>query len=894
MENNQSKATPPQWMDKVLEFFCASHLLEEVMGDLHERFHLRAKKVGASKARKYYLREVLSFARPYIIKRKISNVPLLKIAMIKNYFKIAYRSLLSKKVYSCINIIGLSIGITCCMLIFQYVNFEKSFDQFHTHESEIYRILPGFGRGGEKVAFDGAFTSQAMAPAFKEAIPEIAHITRVHPDNIIVSDAAHPDKVFEEEQVLYADRDFLEIFSFPVVAGDSRQMLKPGTALLSLEAAQKYFGEDSPLGKTLSVLGRVEQDYRVVGVFSDVPANSHLQFEVLLSIDGLLINGDYATEPEGGWSWNNFGTYVELHPDSDPVLTEKKLTEAYLSHRGEALEHQGFKSAIKLQPLKDIHLNATVAGPLNEVMGSSRTVYFFTVIGLVTFFIALINYINLTTARALNRAREVGIRKVIGAQKIQLIIQFLCDSALTNIIALVLALAATASLIPRVNEIAQTHLTRELWLQSGFWLIVLSALVASTLLSGLYPAFILSSFKPMTVLKGKLNSSSSGVWLRQGLVVLQFAASIILIAGTVIIYDQLDYMRARDLGLNIDQVLTIEGPRNLAEEVDPSSATASFLYELRKIPGIEQTAASHSLPGQGFIWNGASIRKAADDPANAIRGVATYIDTSFAKLYGMELVAGRGFEGITLSDDEDAVWPVVINETTVKSLGFKNAAVAINEMLNIGGYEAQIIGVYKDFNWTSAHQEQQNIVLGASSSGRHISLRLSTSDLPATISKIESIYNQFFPANVFNYSFVDQIFDQQYKNDVRFATLFGLFAGLAIFIACLGLFGLAYFTAQQRKKEIGVRKVLGASVGNVVKLLSLDFVRLVIIGFIVAVPVAWYIMDQWLADFAYRIEIGAWVFLLAGLVALFIALLTVSGQSIKAAISNPVDSLREE
>lgn len=894
MENNQNNATPPRWLDRLLEFFCAPHLLEEVTGDLHERFQLRAKKLGISKARKYYRREVLSFVRPYIIKRNVLNVNVLRIAMIKNYFKIAYRNLINKKVYSGINIIGLSIGITCCMLIFQYVAFEKSFDRFHTHEADIYRILPGFGRGGEKVAFDGAFTSQAMAPAFKEAVPEIVRITRIHPDNVIVSDAAHPDKVFEEDKVLYADPDFLEMFSFPLIAGDARQALAPGTALLSEEAAQKYFGEDNPLGKTMAVIGQVEQDYRVVGVFSDVPDNSHLQFEILLSIDGLIKNGDYANEPEGGWSWNNFGTYIQLSPDTRPELAEQKLTDVYLDHRGEILKHQGFKSAIHIQPLKDVHLSAEVEGPLNEVIGSSRTVYFFTVIGLVTFLIALINYINLTTARAINRAREVGIRKVIGAQKVQLVIQFLCDAALTNIVALILALVATAVLIPYVNNIAQTHLTPELWLQPDFWLVFLATLFASTLLSGLYPAFILSSFKPITILKGKLSPFSSQLWLRKGLVVVQFAASIVLIAGTVIIYNQLDYMRDRDLGLNIEEVLTIEGPRNLPEEVDYSGVIANFLHELRKIPTIEQAATSHSLPGQRFNWNGASIRKATDDPISAIRGVATYVDTSFAKLYGMELLAGRGFEDITISEDVEAPWPVIINENLVKSLGFENPVVAINEMLDIGGYEAQIVGVYKDFNWTSAHQEQQNIVLGSSSTGSQISLRVSTSDLPATISKIETLYNQFFPANVFNYDFVDQIFDQQYKNEIRFAKLFGLFAGLAIFIACLGLFGLASFTSQQRKKEIGVRKVLGASVANVVKLLNIDFIKLVIMGFVVAVPVAWYIMDRWLADFAYRIDIGTGVFLLAGLAALFIAMVTVSGQSIKAAVSNPVDSLREE
>lgn len=892
MENKGNNSAPPRWMDRILKSFCSPDLLEEVMGDLHERFYIRAAKLGPSQARMHYLREVLSFARPYIIKRNTST--LIPLAMLRNYIRSAYRNLLTRKVYSAINIVGLSIGLTCCMLIFQFVEFEKSFDKFHENEPAIYRILPGFARGNEQLSFDGAFTPQAMAPLFKERVPEILHISRVHTDNALVSDASNPNSVFEEGKIYYADKDFLDMFSFPLVFGNKQEALDPGTALLSETAAKKYFGEEDPTGKTISVIGQTDIDYRVVGVFSDVPANSHLQFQILLPMENLLQNESYQQEPEGGWSWNNFGTYIQLHPQADVPSTEQKLTDLLLSVRADVFKQQGINSAIKIQPLADIHLNAEVEGPLNEATGSSRTVYFFTVIGLVTFLIALVNYINLSTARALNRAKEVGVRKVMGAQKSQLITQFLVDSALTNMIALVLALAATAWLIPYVNTIAQTQLSADHWLQPYFFGAVLVTLVGSTLLSGLYPAFVLSSFRPVTVLKGKLSSFSAQLWLRKSLVVLQFAASIVLIAGTIIIYNQLEHMRDRELGINMERVVTIKGPRNLPEQAEGANPIANFMSELRKMPEVEQAAASYGLPGQGFNWNGASIRKAADDPANALRGVATYIDTSFAKLYGLELLAGRGFEDVSISNDEDAPWYVTINENLVKSLGFDTPADAINEMLDIGGYDAKVVGVYQDFNWTSAHQEQQNIVFGATSSGRHISVRVSGNDLPATLGKIESLYDQMFPANVFDYQFLDQAFDQQYKNDIRFAKLFGLFAGLAILIACLGLFGLAAFTAEQRRKEIGLRKVLGASVANVVGLLNVDFLKLVLVGFILAVPIGWYIMDQWLQDFAYRIDVGIGVFFTAGLAALVIALLTVSGQSIKAAVANPVDSLRDE
>lgn len=890
-----NKTTPPPWLDKLLERFCAPHLLEEVMGDLHERYYLRVQRLGESKARKQYRQEVLSYIRPYIFKRQTSyNTKPLHVNMIKNYFKVAFRNLLSKKVYSGINILGLSIGLACCLLIFQYVAFEYSFDRFHENEPKLYRVLQSYARGGDELDQGHAYTAQALAPALEEGVPEILHITRLHSDNAILSSAAHPEQVFEEEGVLYADPEFLKMFTFPLVAGDIGRALESGTALLSESAAQKYFGEANPVGQVLDVTGQVEKSYRVTGVFKDVPANSHLQFDVLLPMVDLLRGENYSNEPEGGWSWNNFSTYIQLHPAADLAEAERKMTEVYLAHRGEVLRQQGARSALHIQPLRDIHLNAETTGPLDAVMGSYRTVYFFTIIGLITLGIALVNYVNLATARALNRAREVGVRKVIGAQRKQLIAQFLCESALTNLAAAVLAVALAAWLAPMVNELAETQFTVALWMNPSFWAAFFLTLGVSMLLSGLYPAFVLSSFKPIAVLKGKTGSFSGQLWLRRGLVVLQFAASIVLVAGTVVVYNQLSYMRGMDLGLDLEQVLTIEGPRVLPEETDRATATATFLQELRRLPAVQQTAASSSLPGQGFNWNGASIRKATDDPANAIRGVATYIDTSFADLYGLELVAGNGFEDITLSDAEDASWTVITNETAVKALGFSSPAEAVDQMLDIGGGEARIIGVYKDFYWSSAHGEQQSIVFGPTSNGRHISLRIATHDLPSTISNIQAVYNRLFPGNVFHYAFADEVFDQQYHNDQRFARLFSVFAALAIFIACLGLFGLAAFTAQQRTKEIGIRKVMGATVGHVVALLSRDFLKLVIIGFVVAVPIAWYTMNQWLEDFAYRIQIGAGVFLLAGLAAILIALATVSWQSVKAALANPVDSLRDE
>ena len=886
-------STPPRIALRFLRWFCREDYIEEIEGDLTEIFTRRYAHSPAA-ARRKFVWGVLKHLRPEFIRSFQTNYQTDSSGMFKNYFKVAVRNLMAKKGYSALNIFGLSIGMAGCLLIFQYVAFEYSFDSFHENGPHIYRVLQSYAREGEQMEPGHSFTAQALAPALDEGVPEIDEITRVHSDLAIVANPLHPDRVFEEDRVLYADPGFLHMFTFPLISGNAARALEPGAALLSESAAQKYFGSENPEGQVLRVTGRAEQSYRVSGVFRDVPANAHIRFDILLPVDDLLRGESYSAEPEKGWSWNNFSTYVQLRSDATPAVAEEKMTKVYLSHRGEMLRQQGWKSALHVQPLSDIHLNAEVEGAGNINIGSYRTVYFFVVIGLITLIIALVNYVNLATARAVSRAREVGVRKAVGAQRSQLVAQFLCESAVTNLFAATIAAILAAALVPLANDLAETQLTSALWETSSFWIVLFTMLVAGTLFAGLYPAFVLSSFRPASVLKGKSGAFAAHVWLRRGLVVFQFAASIILVAGTAVVYNQLDYMQRMDLGLDLDQVLTVRAPRVLADDIEPATATATFLQELRRLPSVRQAAASGSLPGEGFNWNGAAIRKAADDPADAIHGVATYIDTAFARLYGLELIAGKTFGDVTLSDAEDAPWPVIMNETAVKELGFASPADAVDEAVNFGGYDARIIGVFRDFNWSSAHEKQQSIAFIHTKEGWRISLRLATTDYPTAIAEIKNVYNRLFPGNVFNYTFVDETFDQQYKNDQRFARLFGIAAAMAIFIACLGLFGLAAFTAQQRTKEIGMRKVLGASVGNIVGLLSKDFLKLVIVGFVVAVPVAWYSMTQWLENFAYKIDIGPGIFLFAGLIAIVIALATVSWQSLRAAWANPVESLRNE
>jgi putative ABC transport system permease protein len=816
--------------------------------------------------------------------------------MIKNYLRVALRNLLRHRGYAFINVAGLTVGLACCLVIFQYVAFEYSFDRFHAHEADLYRVNTALDSSGEPLRW-GADTPHAMGPALAEAVPELLHVARLHPaySPAVVSSPAHPERVFEEAKVFYADPAFLEMFSFPLVAGDAAALAEPGAALVSVSTARKYFGAASPLGQVLDVAGEIEKSYRVAGVFADVPANSHLQFDFLLPAGSLVAEG--YTDPMSAWGWNNFTTYVQLRPGADRAVAERKMTEVYRAHFPELFREEGLVPRVAVQPLRDVHLNVDIGGPTGVsgyVVGSYRTVYFFTLIGLVTLVIALVNYVNLATARALDRAREVGVRKAVGAERRQLVVQFLGESALTILASAALATALAAALTPLVNRLAETQLTAALWVSPGFWAAFLGTLGAATLLAGLYPAFVLSSFKPAAVLRGRPGAFGAQLWLRRGLVVLQFAATVVLVGGTAVVLDQLRYMRRMDLGLDLEQVLTVTGPRVLPEGTDTEAAVNTFAEELRRLPAVRQVATSTTLPGGGFNWNGASIRKAEDDPTTAIRGVLTWVDTSFVSLYGLELVAGN-LEGFLLPPDStEWAWTLIPNETAVRSLGFAGPQEAVGRAIDFGGNEALIVGVVRDFNWSSAHTERQNIFFGRAHGGDHVSLRVGTDDLPGTLAAVEATYTRLFPGNVFRYAFADEAFDEQYRNDARFAALFAFFAALAIAIACLGLLGLAAFATQQRTKEIGVRKVLGASATDVVALLSRDFLKLVVVAVVIASPVAYVLMREWLENFAYRVDLGPKAFLIAGGLALLLALATVSTQALRAASADPVKALRYE
>ncbi|HET6569044.1 MAG TPA: ABC transporter permease, partial [Rhodothermales bacterium] len=735
---------------------------------------------------------------------------------------------------------GLTLGMACCLLLFQYVAYEYSFDQFNANKDRIYRVTIHSIQNGEDQG-TGANVEYTFGPTMAQEVPGIVRYARVRviDDAIISYKGPAADRTFKEE-VFFVDSTFLSTFTYPLVKGDREQALRqPQTMLLSESTARKYFGDADPIGKVLDVNSWTQGPYTVTGVFQDVPPTSSMQFDFLLPMQDLLKTRMYTQEGADG-SGPDFTTYLETAPNADLSDIERKITASYTRHRADELAASNTKIDVHLQPLSDVHLNADIPGP-GVVTGNRKTVYFFTIIGLITLLIALVNYVNLATARALDRAKEVGVRKVVGAHQQQLMGQFLLESALLNLTALVLAIVLALVLLPVVNQVADVELTGSIWLDARFWAVFLGVFGLGALLSGLYPAFILSSFKPVTVLKGKVGAFASRVALRKVLVVVQFAASIVLLAGTLIVYQQLQYVQGMDVGLDMDQVLVVEGPGVFPTGLNRDNRAAymsTLKEELRKIPAVSEAGLSYTTPGKGFMLYTQMYRSAAD-PSTSIDARGTLIDADFLDVYGLEMAAGQPFhEGMAAF--VNGHMHVLVNETMVKALGFPSDEEAVGKGIKAGGDQTNIIqGVVKDFNWSSAHQKTEAVMFFHQPGGGNISMKINTKNLPQTLASIRKTYDALFPGNPFNYYFADDAYDAQYKADERFATLFGAFAGIAILIACLGLFGLAAFTAESRTKEIGVRKVLGATVPSIVALLSKDFVRLVVIALVVAMPVAY-------------------------------------------------------
>ena len=792
--------------------------------------------------------------------------------MIKNYLKITFRNLWRHKGFSFINIMGLAVGMAACFLIFLYVNFELSYDSFHQKSPRIYRLITDVHTPSETI--HAGITSWPMAPHIKADFPEVEAFARVQRTTMLVT---KEEKKFEEENVLFADSAFFRLFDFTLVKGNSQSLLKENfSVVLTKSAAKKYFGEADPMGQTLSLYDHYPA--KITGVMEDLPLNSHIKADMLVSMSTLT----QKLSPGQDEQWSNFDavSYLLLKPGANSAGLEKKFPDFLERHTGKAMRESKMNFSLFLEPLKDVYMNAERDDAIEN--GNRTNVYVFSIVAAFILLIACFNFINLTTARSTERAREVGIRKVVGAARAQLMRQFIGESLLLSLIAFVLAVCVAALLLPLFNDLAGKTVSTGIFSNLSHLMLLLAAGMSIGLLAGIYPSFVLSSFKPIVVLKGRFATGSTGIILRKGLVVAQFTISIGLIIGTFVVYNQMKYMRSRDLGFSKDQMLVID---------TQGAGKDALKNELAKFTQVKSTSLSSSVPGGPNSKAYSEIENNKGDLQ--VANVDLYfVDYDYIGQYGIQLVAGRAFSKEFGTDSTQAM---VINEAAAKFFGYSSPNEAIGKRFKQWGREGKIIGVMKDFHFRSLQEAIVPLSMRIEPSRANLlSVQVSARELPETIALIEEKWKVLAPRKPFSFYFLDEYFDRQYRSEERFGTLFLYFAFLAIFISCLGLLGLSSYSTIQRTKEIGIRKVMGASVTNIVNLLSRDFLLLVFISFIIAVPLAWYFMHGWLKDFAYRIAISWWVFVAAGCLALFIALFTISYQAIRAAVANPVKSLRTE
>ena len=794
--------------------------------------------------------------------------------MFKNYFKTAWRNLWKHKVYSLINIMGLTVGMTACFLIFLYVRFELSYDSFHSKADRIYKVVADIKTPTEVLHADRP--AWAVPPNAKNEFPEIESFVRVITgDNTLFRKG---DIKFSEENTMWADSSFFKVFDFKLLKGNPQTALKePFSIVFTETAAKKYFGNSDPMGQTLLITGDA-YPAKVTGIMKDIPENSQIKGDLVVSMS--TITQKFNTNLDSQWGSYGALAYLLLKPGTNAKALEKKFPAFLEKRNGTNMKQSQMYPTLFLEPLRDVYLRSTRIG---SKTGNITNVYIFSIIAVFILLIACINFINLTTARSSERAKEVGIKKVVGAEKMQLMRQFMGESLMVSVISFVLAVGLSALMLPLFNQLAGKTVSPGIFSNMYYLLILFLASICIGLLAGVYPALVLSSFKPVVVLKGRFATGTRGILLRKGLVIAQFTISIALIIGTIVVYNQMNYMRSQDLGFSKDQMMILD------TNGDPGKK--AFQQAISSLPGVKSTAMSSSVPGGGNPGAYSEIENIKGDLQVANLDLY-FVDFDYINQYKIKMVTGRGFSRAFATDTTQAM---VLNEAAVKMFGYTSPQQAIGKRFKQWGREGKIIGVMKDFHFRSLQEPIKPLSMRIEPDGCNlVSANLSTGNLSKTIAEIEKKWKTIIPNRPFSYYFLDEFFDRQYRSDERFGKLFLNFAVLAIFISCLGLLGLASYSTMQRTKEIGIRKVMGASVSNVINLLSKEFLKLVFISFFIAAPIAWFLMHQWLQDFAYRINISWWIFLVACIIALLIALLTVSFQAIKAAVANPVKSLRTE
>jgi len=803
--------------------------------------------------------------------------------MIKNYLLIAFRNLKKNKAFSFINIVGLAIGMAAGLLIIQYVVFELSYDNFHVKKDRIYRVAQDRYNNG-KLSTQWAGGAFAVGSKFKANFPEIEDFVKVVGNGPVLG--IYQDQRLTLEKTYFAGNSFFNIFSYPLISGDPKTALQePNTAVITETVAKKLFGNVNPVGKMVSF--GYDAPIKITGVLKDFPVNTHFKCDMLLSYATFLKFVGPKNDIDNAWRNDGCLTYLLLRPGTDPKVLEAKFV-PYVNKEYSQFKGSGDGAKYYLQPLESIHLYSHLMIEA-EPNGDGKSVYLLAGIAIFVIIIAWINYINLATARGIGRAKEVGVRKTLGSAKGQLIMQFMLEAMLLNGLAILLAIALIIVSLPFFSSLSGQYLGLTLLVKPAFWLAVVCLFLLGSFFSGFYPAMVLSNFKPVEVMKGKLSASPRGIILRKTMVVFQFAASIFLLIGSLTVYKQIQFMEKQKLGINIDQTLVIKPP--LAKVDSFYRSMSAFKNESLRNAAVKSVTVSTSIPGEPVQWNAGGIKLVGTPDADGKQYRIIGGDYDYLKAYGAKLITGRVFSK-DFSTDPHAV---VFNRNAVAEMGFSKPEEAIGKRVDFWGDVYTIIGVVENYHQQSLHDAYDALIFRCIPDVRgDVSVKISTANLPQTIATLKNNWKTFFPGDQFDYFFLDQHFNEQYHADRQFGNVFAAFTGIGIFVACLGLFGLVSYTIVQRTKEIGIRKVLGASVNGILQLLYKDFAQLVVVAFVVSAPLGWYASHKWLQTYAFRIDISWTLFVFPFIIVLLVAFATVSYLSVKAALMNPVKSLKTE
>ncbi|MCK5146250.1 ABC transporter permease [bacterium] len=870
---------PPKIAQWILSKTSREHNRIAVLGDFEELFYEIVENEKVSQARIWYWRQsfesIPGFASSFIYWSH---------TMIKNYIKVAIRNLRKQKGYFILNLIGLSIGMACCLLIALYVQHELSFDNFHENADRIYRLQGSIRFGG----IDGEFAVSGMpaGPAMVDDFPEVESAVRFRTYGTTF--VRYENKIFKENRIAFVDNSIFDVFSFPLILGDPQAALVyPSSVAISEAMADKYFGQEDPIGKTINFDN--DMDLRVTGVFKDFPDNSHMQFDFLASFNTL------PNVPI--WLSFNYYTYVLLKKNVDvqaltdkfPQMIQKYFGPEFQQFMGKSMDEVlsvGNRLDFYLKPLKTIHLYSNVDADIAP-QGDIRYVTIFSAVAIFILIIACVNFMNLATARSTKRAMEVGLRKVVGSTRLQLIAQFLTESLIISILALFIAIGLAAAALPQFNNISGKALDIALLLQPTILLAFISIFLFTGLGAGLYPAFFLSSFSPLSILKERTQSHGRGRALRSILVVFQFTLAIVLMISTFIVYRQLNFIQNKNIGYDKEQVLLIKDAYIL------NAQTQTFKEAILEYSGVENATMTSFLPVPSSRSSSAVFPEGQTDSKTTPIQI-WQIDTDYFATLNIEIIKGRNFNKRMASDSAS----VIMNESAVRHFEWHDPiGKKLGTFISFNPPKQAIftvIGVVKDFHFQSLRNQVEPMVMFLNESNGYLAIKMKTNNIPDLVDKIRALWDELAPNQPFEYSFMDDSFDSVYRVEMRSGRLFTIAASMAIIIGCLGLLGLAAFTAEQKTKEIGIRKVLGASVGSVILLLSRSFTKWVVVASVISFPLAWYLMRKWLDGFAFRVDLEIWVFLAAGLLTLVIAILTVAIQAVKAALANPARSLKYE